>query len=120
MRSAGQPPDVPAEPRRARRLCPDGQRPLRNHHQVRFDGYHRGIDGAEAVASGSDAHTRTTLSTWTCTFCRGEIIGNSSATWPGKSPSVAAAMMARLFAAEALLAMIGDWLPAPEPGARVA
>jgi len=47
------PPDVPAEPRRARRLCPDGQRPLRNHHQVRLDGYHRGIDGAKSGRSGS-------------------------------------------------------------------
>ena len=50
LRGCGRAPHVSVEPRRARRIRPDGQRPLRNHYEVRPDGHNRRIDGAEAVS----------------------------------------------------------------------
>ena len=50
LRSAGRAAHVFAEPRGARRVRADEQRPPGNHHQVRCDGHDRRIDGAEAVS----------------------------------------------------------------------
>jgi hypothetical protein len=55
-----------------------------------------------------------------CVFRRTKFIGYSSARRPTESQRVTAAMTAGSFAGEALLAMIGDSLPAGQPVARIA